>query len=134
MTNTPKRGGPWGVLALLALLLAVPTLALAAKKAPNPNNGHGKITAVSATSITVTPKKGPAKTFTIDANTKVSLDDKPATVADLNTTQHAKIKSKDGVTALHIKAQNKGFKKANGGKGKKGKGGGKGTPIAPTPL
>ena len=125
MTTTPKRGGAW---LALALLLAVPTLAQAAKKAPNPNNGHGKITAVSATSITVTPKNGTAKTFTIDAGTTVELDGKPATVADLNTAQHAQVKSKDGVTAKRIKARAKGFKKA------KGAGKGKGNLIAPAPL
>ena len=47
----------WTLLAmtLVMLLLTFPVVAKGGK-AHNPNNGHGKITAVSATSISVTPK------------------------------------------------------------------------------
>jgi hypothetical protein len=88
--------------AVFALLIAIPAFA---KGTPNPNNGHGKITAISATSITVQPKNGDAKTFTITADTKVKLDKQPATVADLAAGQFARIKSSDGITALKIMAR-----------------------------
>ena len=108
---TKRLNFGWLLLATaLVALLAFPALAKG-NKTPNPNDGHGKITAVSATSITVTPKKGTAKTFTIAANTKVKLDGQAATAADLAVGQHAKVKSKDGVTARAIKARTHGKKK-----------------------
>ena len=102
MTTTPRRSA-MVLVALLSLLLALPALAKGGKS-PNTNNGHGKITAVSDTSITVTPKTGAAKTYTIDAATKVELDGQAATAEDLAPGQHAKVKSADGVTARRIKA------------------------------
>ena len=127
MTTRTRQGWTLFVTACAALLLAFPALAAkAGGKTPNPNNGHGKITAVSADSITVTPKKtGVAKTFTITSDTKITLDDQPSTAAALAVGQHAHIKSKDGTTAQKIAAHTH----AKKGKGKKG--GGKGNPIAP---
>ncbi len=101
-----RRKTGWTLFALTfaLLLLAFPSLAKGGKT-PNPNNGHGKITAVSAASITVTPKTGLAKTYTITDSTKVLLDGKAATAAALSVGQHAHIKSADGVTANKIKAK-----------------------------
>ena len=127
MTTRQRQMAALFATAFAVLLLAFPALAAKGGKTPNPNNGHGKITAVSATSITVTPKKGDAKTFTITPDTKVTLDDKPATAADLAVGQHAHVKSKDGTTAKKIVSRT--HPKA----GKKGKGGKK-QPIAPAPT
>ena len=92
---------------ICAVLLMAGSVLAKGAKTPNPNNGHGKITAMSATSITVTPKDGPAKTFTISSATKVMLDGQPATASALTTGLHAKIKSADGVAASVIKAHTK---------------------------
>jgi hypothetical protein len=92
---TTRQRPHWTLLATLcAAFLIAGSVMAQGKKAPNPNNGRGKITAVSATSITVTPKNGSAKT-------------------DLTTDQHANIKSADGTVADKIKAHTK---KAKGGK------------------
>ena len=94
--------------ALLALLLAFPVFAAHGNKTPNPNNGHGKITALSATSITVTPKKtGISKTYTITPRTKVKIDGAKSTVSALVMGQRAHIMSKDGATARMIKVNTK---------------------------
>lgn len=104
MMTRPKTGWTLFATALLALLLAFPALAAKGSKAPNPNNGHGKITSVSATSITVTPKKtGISKTYAISARTKVKVDGAASTVSALVMGQRAHIKSKDGSTACMIK-------------------------------
>ncbi|MBV9849156.1 MAG: hypothetical protein JO250_05650 [Armatimonadetes bacterium] len=124
-TRTRGRLGALLAAAGAALLLAAgPVRAAQAGKTPNPNNGHGKITAVSATSITVTPKNGTAKTFGITTATKVRLDGQPANVADLAVGEHAQVKSQDGTTARRILARTH-VKK---GKGKRL------NPIAPAPL
>ncbi|MDQ2799526.1 MAG: hypothetical protein M3Y13_07790 [Armatimonadota bacterium] len=108
MMTRPKTGWTLFATALLALLLAFPALAAHGNKAPNPNNGHGKITALSATSITVTPKKtGISKTYSISSSTKVTVDGAASTVSALATGQRAHIKSKDGTTARMIKVSTK---------------------------
>ena len=100
----------WTVFAttLVALMLAFAALAANGVKTPNPNNGHGKITALSANSITVTPKKtGIAKTYTITARTKVKIDGVASITSALVLGPRAHIKSKDGTTARMINVNTK---------------------------
>ena len=108
-------------IAIIALIaVSVPVFA----KGDKPK-AHGKITAVSATSITVTPKDGTAQTFTINAATKVSVDKLPATAADLSVGQHGRVFSDDGTTATEIAVSTH--------KGKKG-GAPAATPETPAPA
>ena len=129
MTTRQRQTGALFATAFAVLLLAFPVLAVKGGKTPNPNNGHGKVTAISATSITVTPKKGEAKTFTITPATKITLDGQPVTAADDAGLmgKHTHVKSKDGTTAKKIVAR------THPKKGKRGKGGKK-QPIAPAPT
>ena len=101
---TTRQTRTWPLLATaFALLLTLPALTARADKA---HSGHGKITAVSANSITVTPKDGDAKTFTITDATTITLDDQPVKAADDASLMghNAHVKSDDGTTALDIKA------------------------------
>ena len=66
---------------------------------------RGRITAVSATSITIQSRAGGPKTFTIAANAAVTLDGQPSSVSALQTGQRAAITSADGVTATEIKVR-----------------------------
>jgi hypothetical protein len=126
MTTRQRQMGALFATAFAVVLLAFPALAAKGGKTPNPNNGHGKVTAISATSITVTPKKGEAKTFTITPDTTITLDGQAVMAADDASLmgKHAHVKSKDGTTANKIVV-----KKHD----KKGKGGKK-QPIAPAPT
>ena len=103
MTTRQTRNWPLLATALAALLLTLPALTARADKA---HSGHGKVTAVSATSITVTPKNGDAKTFTITDATTITLDDQPVKAADDASLMghNAHVKSDDGTTALGITA------------------------------
>lgn len=95
------------------LLSALPTLAddpavpaaPAAPAAPAPaavTRTNGEITDVGATSITIKPRKGDAKTFTINDATKIKIDGKDATAADLKVGQRVRVNSADGTTATEI--------------------------------
>lgn len=96
----------WVILStVILLLIAIPTFAAKGVKANKANNGHGKVTAVSATSITVTPKTGEAKTYTVSAATTVTLDGKAAKIADVQVGQNAKVTSADGKAATTITAK-----------------------------
>ncbi len=102
-TTTRTRSIAPLALLLGALLLALPALSARADKA---HNGRGKVTTISATSITVTPKNGDAKTFTINDKTVVTLDGQ--TVAAPYTSfqdTRATVKSDDGTVALTVKAR-----------------------------
>lgn len=107
MKNTVSRIAMIAVTTSL-FALAVPSFA---KEHVKPA-GHGKITAVSATSITVTPKDGVAKTFTINDSTKVKIDKEPAKVSDLVVGERAGVRSDDGTIATEINAHTKKAKKA----------------------
>jgi len=65
---------------VLALLSAVP--AARAQWAPNPIAGGGLITALTATSVTIT-RGNVAKTVTVDANTVIKIDNVVKSAADL---------------------------------------------------
>ena len=75
-----------------------------AQTAPG-RGSRGRITAVSATSITIQSRAGGPKTFTIAANAAVTLDGQPSSVSALQTGQRAAITSTDGVTATEIKVR-----------------------------
>ena len=111
MMTRPKAGWAFLATALLALLLVFPALAKG-NKTLKADNGHGKITALSASSITVTPKKnGEAKIFTLTSSTKVKVDGVASTTSALAVGQRAHIKSADGTTARVIKVSTKGHRK-----------------------
>jgi hypothetical protein len=106
MLHSRKNGWSLSAGLLCLLLITVPVLAAKGQhKAANPNNGQGKVTAVSATSITVQPKNGAAKTYTITGTTVIKLNGKTVQATDLSTKDHAKIKSGDGTTATKITAR-----------------------------
>ena len=99
---TTRQTRTWPLLATaFALLLTLPALTARADKA---HSAHGKVTAISATSITVTPKTGDAKTYTITDATKIMVDDQPVTAAEDASLmgRNAHVKSDDGTTALEI--------------------------------
>ncbi len=93
----------WSLLsaALLALLLVIPTLAQG-PGGPDGKGGHGKITAVDGSSITVTDREGTAKTFTVSAATTVTKEGQAATASDVAVGLFADIRSTDGTTATAI--------------------------------
>lgn len=88
-----------GLACLFALMMALPAMAADAPKVERTN---GKITKISADSITVQPRTGDAKTFTINAATQVRIDGKPAAATDLKVDQRVRVNSSDGKTALEI--------------------------------
>lgn len=88
--------------AFAAIAVSVPVFADATAPAATATKAHGKITTVSSTSITVTPKGGTAQTFTINASTKITVDKAPATADDLKVGQRANVKSDDGTIATAI--------------------------------
>ena len=98
----------WGLLStlLLALLLVIPALAQGGPPPPNPGGkgGVGKITAVSASSITVTNREGDAKTFAISSSTTITLDGKTVTADGLTTGNFAEVASTDGTNATNVRA------------------------------
>ena len=106
MTTTQTRPWPLLAAALVALLLTLPALSARADKA---HNGRGKVTAITATSITVTPKTGDAKTFTINDATTITLDGQTVKAADDASLMglRANVKSDDGTIALGITARSK---------------------------
>lgn len=61
----------------------------------------GKVTSISATSITVNSQDG-SKTFSISANTKVSKKEGAATVSDITTNSRVAVISNDGSAADYI--------------------------------
>jgi len=65
---------------------------------------NGNITAVSATSITIAPRTGDPKTFTISPDTKIQLNGKDAAATDLTVGTRAQVKSTDGAAADAISA------------------------------
>ena len=99
----PAQGGPGG------------------GRAQPPGTG-GQITSVSANSITVEPRAGGPKTFALTADTKITVDQAPATAADLKTGLRGRVVSKDGKAADEVQIRTKPF----GGPG--GPGGGPGGP------
>ena len=104
-----RKTNPWSLLSvlLLALSLAVPALAQdGGPPPPNPGGkgGVGRITAISASSITVTNREGDAKTFTLTSTTPITLDGKPLTADGLTTGQFAEVSSTDGINAASIRA------------------------------
>lgn len=67
---------------------------------------HGKVTAVSATSITVHSKKDDTdSTFAITSTTKVKVDKEDSTIDKVLVGMRASIKSDDGKTADEISAR-----------------------------
>ena len=108
-----QRPNAWPLAATFAfaLLPAFPAMAAdppattpapAAPAVPATQRTNGSITAVSATSITVKPRNGDAKTFTINAATKIKIDGKDATAGDLQVGQRVRVNSADGTTATEI--------------------------------
>jgi uncharacterized protein DUF5666 len=76
---------------LATLVFSVPTLSFAKK---NADGTKGKVTKVDEKSITVDNKKsGDSKTFTVDANTKIKIDDADGKITDV------KVGDKVAVTA-----------------------------------
>jgi hypothetical protein len=92
----------WKTTAVAAAAFAAIALSVPAFAAATATKAHGKITDVSATSITVTPKNGTPSTFTINASTKITIDKAPATATDLKVGQRAGVKSDDGTVATAI--------------------------------
>ena len=90
---------------LLALWLVIPVLAQGGPP-PNPGGkgGVGKITAISASSITVTDREGAVKTFAIGSATTFLLDGQTVKAAGLATGQFAEVSSTDGTKATVIYA------------------------------
>lgn len=92
------RAWALGAAFLFALLVALPVLAA---DAPAVQRTTGKITAVSATSISIQPRTGDAKTFTITAATTVRIDGKAAAIGDLKKDMRVRVNN-DGTNALEI--------------------------------
>ena len=63
---------------------------------------RGQITTVSADAITISARDGGAKTFALTTTTKITVDQKPMTAANLKTGQRARIVSADGKSASEI--------------------------------
>jgi hypothetical protein len=116
-----RRLSAWGALGAVGLLLAL-TLPSSAQNAggpppPPPGQGGqnqppapggkgaaGRISAVSAGSITVQSPQGDTATFTLSDTTKVLLDGQPATLDALTTGLFAGVASSDGTTAYCVDA------------------------------
>ena len=73
---------------------------------PPPGHGPpgGRISAVTATSITLRTRRGDTKTYTINSSTTVRKDDQTATAADLAVGQFVHVRSTDGTVATAIDA------------------------------
>lgn len=57
---------------------------------------RGKITTVSAGSLTIQPRNGGAQTFALTAATKITVDQKAVAAAGLKAGQRARVVSTDG--------------------------------------
>ena len=92
--------------------------------------GRGRITTVSLTSITVQPRNGDPKAFTITAATTITIDGNSATVADLQKARFARVASTDGSKADSIAARTHMRRRGGAGQGAWGGGGSGGGPGA----
>jgi len=100
------------VIALSTLAVAV----FAAGDATKTPRVHGKVTAVSSTSITLHSKKDNTDTtFAVTSTTKVKVDKVDSTIDKVLVGMRAAVKSADGKTADVINARTGGSKKADAG-------------------
>jgi len=124
------------ILTILAAVLMVGTFAFAqtapaakqaepkakaAKKAPAPMKATGAIVSADASMLTIKAKAGEEK-FALTADTKVKLDAKDATAADLKAGQTATVtytKAGDTMTATQVVAKTKAAPKPKTEKTKK---------------
>ena len=92
------------VTAIVALVFVIGSVQVARADgwAANPIAGGGLITAITATSVTITRKDVPT-TVTVDANTVIKVDDVVKTLADLKVGLYAGAWGKDGL-ATEIRA------------------------------
>jgi len=96
----------FNILALAFLLVLQASAQQGGPPSPHPGGkgGVGKITAVSASSITVTNREGTAATFAIGSTVTVTLDDASSTASSLAVGQFAEVSSTDGTNATAINA------------------------------
>ena len=73
---------------------------------PPPGHGPpgGRISAVSATSLTLQTRRGDTKTYTLTASTTFTKDGQTATASDLAVGQFVHVRSMDGTTATAVDA------------------------------
>lgn len=120
MQKLTRRASVWGALAAAGLLLGLAAPSPAQNQGPPPpgqggpppppppapggKGAGGRITAVSAGSITVQNREGVTATFTLSDTTKVLLDGQPSTLAALKVGLFAGVASKDGTTGYCVDA------------------------------
>lgn len=129
MMSTRQRQS-FGLLSALTLLSLslVPAIAQHGPPAPGGKGAVGKISAISAASITVKNREGTASTFKISSSATFKLDGKAAKVSDLATGQFAMVVSTDGTTTTAINARTKMGPPPGGGPGGPPPDGGPGGP------
>src|SRR5215468_4394825 len=66
---------------------------------------HGRITSVSATSLTLKEPDGSVVTSVVNAGTKVTIDGRPASIAQVKRSQTATVASVDGGPAAQVKVR-----------------------------
>ena len=113
---------------LLALLLCLPALAQRPGPPPVGKGAFGKISAVSATSITVSFREGGSATFTLAASIPITLDGATTDASALAAGQFAAVTSDDGAAATKIDARTKLGPPPGGGPGMGGPPPGDGPP------
>lgn len=101
-----RLGGVLSAL-LLVLLLCLPALAQHHGPPPVGKGAFGKISAVSATSITVSFREGGSATFTLTASTPITLDGATSDASALAAGQFAAVTSTDGAAATKVDARTK---------------------------
>ena len=79
-------------------------------KAAPKYKGMVKSIDVKGNTITIQDKKAAPMKFTVSSTTKVKVDEKKATFADVKVGMHATIRSADKTSALQISAKDKDFK------------------------
>ncbi len=100
---------PFAILFPLTPLIALPLHAAEPAEAAHPGKHehfHGKVSAVNATSITITHHKtGESKTFSVEPATTVTLNKEPSSIDKLSAGMHAGVQpSADGKSAVAIHA------------------------------
>ena len=102
----------WGIVCAVSLMLGLLIPAFAQQGPPPPPNVGaqglaGRITAVSSTSITVTPRNADPKTYSISSTTTITINRQASTADKLTVGQFAAVTSSDGTTATAIDARNR---------------------------